>query len=328
MSISVFGYVVVLTLLLAAGAAAIEWAIQGHGAARHVWSGAIVLSLIAPPAALAWHVRTQLHLMSPAGGVSAGALKPIAGSLVGHGVSSAWTILQQALTRAAGAGLSATFAMGAWILASVVLLGWVGAGAIYWSRASRSWRRSTLDGVDVDLAPSTGPAVLGVLSHRIVIPEWAVAMPPEDRRLVLAHESEHVRSRDPERLAIAMVALILTPWNVALWWCAARLRRAIELDCDARVLRIYPDARKYGYVLLEVAARGRNIGPLAIPMVALLRMPSDLERRLRAISRPHSSERRTAVVGALSVAVLASVAFTTPVPLLRPIVSFTSSASA
>ena len=32
------------------------------------------------------------------------------------------------------------------------------------------------------------------------------------------------------------MAVVLMPWNLPLWWQWRRLRFAIEVDCDARVL--------------------------------------------------------------------------------------------
>ena len=49
--------------------------------------------------------------------------------------------------------------------------------------------------------------------------------------------------------------LVCTPWNVPLWWQFRRLRYAIEVDCDASVLRSGGDARQYGETLLAVGQR-------------------------------------------------------------------------
>jgi hypothetical protein len=40
-------------------------------------------------------------------------------------------------------------------------------------------------------------------------------------------------TRSPSGAAFTVAAL---PWNVALWWQLMRLRAAIELDCDKRVV--------------------------------------------------------------------------------------------
>ncbi|HSU96186.1 MAG TPA: M56 family metallopeptidase [Gemmatimonadaceae bacterium] len=332
MSPTVFAYIGLFTLLLVGAAAAVEWGMQGRGVARHVWTIAIVLAVIAPSGVLGAHAFRERTAASAAPGnrvdVLATVIVSSGRSVVDH---SSWLIGRDALIRllapsrralhAALAGVAqdvAAMAVVAWLVLSTSLLVWLAAGVLYWQRTRRSWRRMTLDGISIDVSVATGPAVVGLLSHRIVLPSWATTMQPEHRRLVLAHESEHINARDPERLMLAIAALVLMPWNVGLWWCAARLRRAIELDCDMRVLERYPGAKDYGRVLLEVAARGRNSGPLAIPMVALLRLPSELELRLRAMTSARTMGLRSVILSGLAAVVAVSAAFSTPVPpLLR-----------
>jgi TonB family protein len=331
MSPTVFAYIGLFTLLLVGAAAAVEWGTQGRGVARHVWTVAIVLAALAPSGALGVHAYGE---RTAASGAPRGRADVLATVIVSSGRSvvdhSSWLFGQDALIRllapsrralrAALAGVAhdvAAMAVVAWLVLSTSLLGWLAAGVLYWQRTRRSWRRMTLDGISIDVSPATGPAVVGLLSHRIVLPAWATTMQPEHRRLVLAHESEHINARDPERLMLAIVALVLMPWNLGLWWCAARLRRAIELDCDMRVLGRYPGAKDYGRVLLEVAARGRNSGPLAIPMVALLRLPSELELRLRAMTSARTMGMRSVILSGLAAIVAVSAAFSTPVPPLK-----------
>ncbi|MEO6778746.1 MAG: M56 family metallopeptidase [Gemmatimonadaceae bacterium] len=329
MSPTIFGYVMLVTLLLAAAAAALEWAAQGRFATRRLWTAAIAVALVAPPALLAWTAITRraASVQQPAESIAA----PLAAVVVtagrmgvreAGGIISRDALIRLLLPgrhalRAAGVRVRdavARDALGVWLALSAALIAWLAIGLRRWRLERRSWTPATLDGIHVRLSPSTGPAVVGVLSHQIVVPRWAAAMQPEHRRLILAHECEHVQARDPERLALAVAALILMPWNVGLWLCAARLRRAIELDCDARVLRRYPDTREYGYVLLEVASRGRNVGPLAVPMVSLLRFPSELELRLRAMTRRGGLGARTALAGGIAALVAVAAAFAAPVP--------------
>ena len=311
LSPTVFAYVLLFTLLLAVAAAAMDWAVQGRAISRHFWTAAIVLGVLAPPLVFAWHALQHRNSEHIATGAPAelGTIIVWSGRPIAYAVRNLMS--DQALHRFMGAALVI------WGFFSATLITWLIVGVAHWRRAQREWRRTTLDGVEVDVSPFTGPAVLGLRSHRIVVPEWATTMGAEHRHMILAHECEHIRSRDPERLALGIAAIVLVPWNIALWWCAARLRRAIELDCDARVLRRFPNAREYGYVLLEVAARGRNAGPLAVPMVGLLRLPSELERRLRAMTKTRRVGVRSAVTGGIGALLAISAAFTTPVPSLR-----------
>ncbi|MEO6864345.1 MAG: M56 family metallopeptidase [Gemmatimonadaceae bacterium] len=329
MNATIFGYVVLFTALLAGAAAAVEWGMQGRMATRQLWTVAIALAVLAPPAVLAWNARAQTSEggQSEAIGISTAHLTSAVNSgrtvVRRTGAFPAWmTSILSSLSARVKATVTASrlnrrllaVLLGSWALLSLLIVTWLTAGIFHWRRAQRLWQRTTLDGVDVDVSPFTGPAVLGFLTHRIVVPAWATTMQPEHRQLVLAHECEHIKARDPERLLVAIVALALMPWNLGLWWCAARLRRAIELDCDSRVLRRFPNPKLYGNVLLDVAARGRKTGLIAIPMVGLLHPASQLELRLRAMTRTRQAGYRSAIIGGLAATVAVSAAFTAPVP--------------
>jgi hypothetical protein len=61
-----------------------------------------------------------------------------------------------------------------------------------------------------------------------------------------------------------------------------RLRHAVELDCDSRVLRVHPDCKLYADLLLSIA--GRASGGL-LPVAGLAFLPSSLERRFLLMSK-------------------------------------------
>lgn len=324
MSAIVCLYVIGITTLVAAAAAAIEWAVQGRIPTRHLWSAAMVCALLAPPLAIVQHARgVQRSAVSPVQGafVEVVDFSRAAGAAMGsrergsplHTLRDEYHVMLDRASRL-GALLDTRMIVALWLVASLALVAWIASGVAHWERARSEWEETELDGVSVHLSEQTGPAVLGVVSQRIVLPAWVRTLAPDYRKLMLAHECEHIAARDPQRLALALGALVLMPWNPTLWWCAARLRRAIELDCDARVLRVHPSPRAYGYLLLQVAARGNNAGPLAVPLVNLLRLPSELELRLRAMTRPRTIAGRTLLAGVACAAAAMSAAFTTPVP--------------
>jgi hypothetical protein len=176
----------------------------------------------------------------------------------------------------------------------------------------RQWARAEVDGVSILISCDTGPAVVGLLRSRIVLPRWAVDGDEEARRLVLEHEREHVRAGDPRLLAGGLVAAALMPWNPAVWWQLRRLRLAVEVDCDARVLRRRADVRAYGSVLLEV---GRRTVHSRLAAAAFAEPVSTLERRIRIMTAPRARRPllRAAGFGMLA-AVLAAAACAAPPP--------------
>lgn len=173
-----------------------------------------------------------------------------------------------------------------WALATAVLLAVLVHLAGRLARSRRSWQRDVVDGVPVLLSEETGPAVIGVWRGEIVIPRWLLALAAPLRTLVLRHEREHLRARDPGLLALAVLCLLTQPWNPALWWQLRRLRLAIELDCDARVLSDGADVERYGLLLLAVGQRARR-RPLA-GVAALVEDRTLLSRRIATMSAPRT----------------------------------------
>ena len=200
--------------------------------------------------------------------------------------------------------------LSAWAVASLMLSVRVVLAAWRLARRRRQWTRHTLDGVEVYLSDHDGPAVAGLIRPRIVVPRWLAEAPRDTSALVLRHEAAHRAGRDPMLLAVATALRTLFPWNLALWFMNRRLRLAIEIDCDARVLRGGADPGAYGALLLDVAQRrsGQRMS------LALLEPMSCLERRIRAMMTA-SSRQPFAAGRSLALVVLAlGVACSMPQP--------------
>ncbi len=177
--------------------------------------------------------------------------------------------------------------------------------ALRLARPQPRWSNATVDGTPILLSAHLGPATIGLFRHRIVLPAWALELSLMERDLVLAHESEHVAAGDPALLFFTTVLLALTPWNAPLWWMARRLRFAIELDCDARVLRRRPDRTAYGALLLALSER---IYGSALPIVGLTEPVSLIERRIAAMTSdlPPFVLPRKVAAGAFAAALIAA----------------------
>ena len=164
--------------------------------------------------------------------------------------------------------------------------------------ARRSWPSRLLHGTPVRVAQNVGPAVVGLTRAEVVVPHWLLALPEEKQRLVVEHEREHLRARDHLLLGGSWVAVAVVPWHPAVWYLADRIRLAIELDCDARVLRRGASARSYGTLLIDMAARQSSV---RLGALALADGPSHLERRIQAMQS--TSGRRALARGVLLAAV-------------------------
>jgi beta-lactamase regulating signal transducer with metallopeptidase domain len=201
-------------------------------------------------------------------------------------------------------------------LARVVVAGWIGTSVallllfvfvnLRLHRARREWPVRVLHGTKVRVTSEVGPAVLGYLPAQIAVPHWLLERPPEEQRLILAHECEHLSAHDHLLLGGTWLAVIALPWHPALWYLANRIRLAIELDCDARVLREGVSARSYGALLIDMAARRSAV---RIGALAMVDAPSHLERRIRAMQWKcglHAVARGIALVATAALLVLAA----------------------
>lgn len=162
-----------------------------------------------------------------------------------------------------------------------------------------------------------GPAAVGLRAVHVVVPRWIDELPAAERALLLAHEAAHVRARDPLLLASALAFVLLLPWHVPLLVAYRRLCRAVEHDCDARVLARHGDARGYGRLLVRTAEwllvqrsgwRGSTAAQwILAPVPAFAAQASELEARLRALVRPRAGWRSrlaTVTAGACALAAL------------------------
>lgn len=273
-----FTYCTVLAAVLAIAAHWLESGARGvDRSGRWAWFMAMVLSLGVP--LMAW---LGLRVWS----------SPLPALPVG-GMFALPELTVTAEPEATGVDLR-TLVVWAWGVGSVLVLAKVLRGVGRLRAAKRGWRAERVSGVDVLVTENVGPAVFGLHRASILLPSWALTMQEDLRALMLLHEREHLRAGDPWVLAGALAMVVLMPWNAALWYQLHRLRLAVEMDCDARVLRRAPDPRRYGRLLLEVGRRRST--PLGV--LALSEPVTFLERRIRAFTRragPHAMRRALAL---------------------------------
>lgn len=310
-------YALLVSLLLAGAAWTLEEVFRLRRlAVRFLWLGAL-LGTVAIPAAAPLRSRPPVVLRATESfDVAIPRVRPSADGLAARAAASLRALrveLNRGLDAAAEVGGRAGtgLALG-WIALSSLMLAITGATLLRSRRARRQWPVAELSGERVRVAPGVGPAVLGVRRPEVVVPAWLLEASPLEQRLVVIHECEHVRARDPLVLLVGCVAAAVMAWNPAGWWVLRRLRAAVELDCDARVLRHGVRPQEYGAVLIDIA--GRRPG-LSMGAPALAGSPSILERRLRAMTMrlPRYARLRASLFGVLATAALAS-ACETPLP--------------
>ncbi len=165
--------------------------------------------------------------------------------------------------------------------------------------------------------PMTG----GLWRPVILLPASAAGWSAARRRVVLTHELVHIRRRDAQRQLLGRVVLALY-WFHPLSWLASRLAAASrEEACDEAVLGVGVPPSEYARHLLAIAENESRAGQRLVSPALPIVNASRLEKRIKAIVRPHRRRRGgfvTAVgLTALFVTgVLASCTDPVPVPVV------------
>jgi beta-lactamase regulating signal transducer with metallopeptidase domain len=328
-------YTIGISAVLAMAAGALEFVARTIGTpTRWVWLGAIVATLALSFGALAFRtpapapvstvadtmiaVRPQL---AAAAGVIVRDQTPPAISEFRSTLSRLGTRVDNAIDPLRRIDISPLerwngILVAAWLVSVatglLVLLG----GALRMRGMLRAFAPRQVDNRPVLVSEHVGPALFGVWRPQIVVPSWVLELSAKDRRVILQHEEQHRRTYDPLLLLAGSLALVAQAWNPVLWFIAARLRLAIEMDCDRRVLASADeDVRHYGGLLVNVYQR------VAVPTatLAFVTRPSNLERRIRHMT---ADAPRLAslggVVAACAALVLVAVAWIAPAPAQRP----------
>jgi beta-lactamase regulating signal transducer with metallopeptidase domain len=287
MSTGLLLYVALVLALAAAMGWALEAVLRQLGRpSRWAWLGASVVALVltvrttiatrAEPLTASYS-RIALPAASEAASPEWSPLGVVRDAIVIS--ATAVGSVADAVMRAIPARLT-SFAVVLWVAASLCALVMLAFVHLRLRRSRRQWAEAELFGTRVSIAPDVGPAVVGVVRPRIVVPRWLLGRSSDEQQLVLAHEREHLGARDHLLLGAGTLVVALVPWHPVAWWMLSRLRLAIELDCDARVLRRGVPPRTYGTLLIDLAdhCTGFRVGA-----TALADEGSHLERRLLAM---------------------------------------------
>jgi len=300
-------YVFVITLILSAAALAAEYGARRRHSARSrwVWALTIVASIVIPTLIASVSIQVP-SLLTPTVSRKATPLRELTTIRV---VPLAW--VQEHTGNIVAVRNENRTLQRAWVTVSVALLVALIANGAYVFWRKRRWKIGTIAGASVYISPDVGPAVVGLLRPRIVVPAWLAEASPSHQSMVIAHEQAHLAGYDPQLLTVGLCLVVLMPWNLPLWWQLRRLRCAIEVDCDARVLKNGLDTRQYGEMLIHVSQRPSvYIGAVA----AMSESTSFLEDRIALmVSSPAKWGSVTTVMfGSLALALVAVAAQVTP----------------
>lgn len=156
------------------------------------------------------------------------------------------------------------------------------------------------DGVLQAQAAGVGPAVLGVVAPRIIVPsDFDDRFAAEERAVILDHERTHLSAGDAQINGLIVLLQCLCWFNPLIHLAAHQARLDQELACDQTVLARHPRKRRvYAGALLK-SQLGTSIA-LGCAWPARSRHP--LKQRLAMLSHPRP--RRWRRVGGAAAALL------------------------
>ncbi|THD74218.1 MAG: hypothetical protein E7812_17945 [Phenylobacterium sp.] len=163
-----------------------------------------------------------------------------------------------------------------------------------------------------------GPAVVGVIAPRVVMPTDDGRYTADERALIRAHEREHIERKDPRAGALIALFQCLAWFNPLVHLAAHVARLDQELACDAAVLRRHPKSRAlYARTLLKTQLATATL-PLGCYWPPRSRHPLEVRVALLGRSRRDDGLEGPLIVGA-GVVSAALVAWSVQPPLpLRP----------
>lgn len=140
-------------------------------------------------------------------------------------------------------------------------------------------------GVQILVSPAFGPAAVGILRPKIILPHGMVrALPADALRAVLLHEATHHRRRDLHALLVQRLVEALFWWNPLVRLLGKASDAIREVACDIDAARAYGASTDYAEALLDSIAH--FVPPLARADAHALHAGaslSTLDRRIDAI---------------------------------------------
>jgi hypothetical protein len=236
-------------------------------AARHgIWTSVVLLMLVLPTWT-AWGPKASLRVLPPLAQIAAN------GVLTPKGILSS-AFLPSPLFSTWQAGLLGVYLLGLSLLLFRLAIGTV--------RARKLVRDAILqDGMRTSFL-CAAPVTVGFFRPSVILPEHWHGWPKAQLDIVLTHEREHARRRDPLVQWLALLNRALFWFHPAAWWLERHLSSLSEEACDNVVLASGHNPREYAEHLLDIAGSVARSGSRL--NVAGMAMPgSFLPQRIRKI---------------------------------------------
>ncbi|MGB0132334.1 M56 family metallopeptidase [Dokdonella sp.] len=137
-----------------------------------------------------------------------------------------------------------------------------------------------------------GPMLLGVVQPRIIVPAgFDQRYTANERDLIVAHERIHLQRGDAQFNALVVLIRSLQWFNPLVHLAVSCFRFDQELSCDARVIRIFPNARRsYADAMLKT-----QLIDFGLPIGCYWQSSHPIKERIAMFKKPLPSRSRKAL---------------------------------
>jgi bla regulator protein BlaR1 len=163
---------------------------------------------------------------------------------------------------------------------------------------------------------SAGPALVGFLRPRLLLPESILQFDDQSLRLILLHELAHHKRCDVPANWLLALLQTLHWFNPVVHVVFARIRADRELACDERVLSMTQPADRPAYgrtiVRLIESLANPSCRLTAPPAIGILEGRRQLRRRITMIAEHRPARRTWSMLALVTITLVAIVACTDP----------------
>lgn len=149
-----------------------------------------------------------------------------------------------------------------------------------------------------------GPAVTGMIRPVILLPRQIVqSRSPDELKMVVMHELEHIRRHDTTLMFIAQLATIVHWCNPLVYWLKRRVQAQAEMAVDASTLLKLgvEKVNQYAELLFEIA----SVNKTPADLLSMARRSSTFRQRIEQLADIRPRTPYQTFMGAMVVLVIA-----------------------
>ncbi len=161
------------------------------------------------------------------------------------------------------------------------------------------------------------PALYGLLSPKILLPDYVSEMSEDSQKYILLHELSHLKHWDLWKNTLLLTLQIVYWFNPLVWLLFRFMRQDMELLNDQRVLKTLEKSEEtpYAMSLIQVLGHSKKL-PLAPQMLCMVDNKGNTKRRIQMIQLGEVFKKHKIIiaVGCLAVIGVLSALFLTAQP--------------